>query len=477
MVELSVDVAVIGAGSAGLTAFRAASTHGGKVVLVEEGSYGTTCARVGCMPSKLLIAAANVAHGARHAGMFGIQAGPVEINGPAVMRRVQAERDSFVESVVESTQAIPAQYRLQGSARFIGATSLQVGEDCTVHARAIVIATGSRPVIPAELQPAGDWLLTSDDVFELLDLPTSVAVVGAGAIGLELGQALHRLGVRVVIYGRSSAAGQLDDPVLKPLATRLFANELELCLDSTVLGVVRTSDGVQLKVRDASGREARHEFARVLCATGRIPNVDRLDLQHAGLALDSRGVPRFDPSTMQCGDQPVFIAGDANNERPLLHEAVAQGRIAGDNAGAWPSPTAQLRQVALTIAFCEPQLATVGPRWSQLQPAHCVVGAASFDNQGRSRVIGENYGALHVYAGRDSGKLLGAQIVGPRAEHLAHLLAWALQAGMTIEQMLAMPFYHPVIEEGLRAALKDARDQLRKSPLAIEHCDDCTPGI
>jgi dihydrolipoamide dehydrogenase len=101
----------------------------------------------------------------------------------------------------------------------------------------------------------------------------------------------------------------------------------------------------------------------------------------------------------------------------------------------------------------------------------------SFEDQGRSRVMAENAGALHLYADRSSGRLLGAQIVGPRAEHLAHLLAWSLQAGFTVEQMLRMPFYHPVVEEGLRSALKDARQHMRRPAPAIEHCDDCTPGV
>src|SRR5690606_38005407 len=163
-----------------------------------------------------------------------------------------------------------------------------------------------------------------------------------------------------------------------------------------------------------------------------IPNVDKLNLEATGLELDRHGVPVFDDATMQCGDSPIFIAGDVNNERPLLHEAVDQGRLAGDNAGAWTKVQRGLRHVPLAIGFPGPQLARIGPAWRQLKDMQCVVGRVSFENQGRSRVIAENRGALHVYAERGSGRLLGAQMVGPRAEHLAHLLAWALQNDMTI---------------------------------------------
>lgn len=476
MNQISTDVAVVGAGSAGLTAFRAALTHTERVLLIESGPYGTTCARVGCMPSKLLIAAANAAHGVLRAREFGVEAGPIHVNAQAVMDRVRVERDRFVRFVVDSTEAVPQQQRLHGQARFLGPTRLQVG-DVELAARAIVIATGSRPFIPPEFLAAGERLSTSDDVFEWTTLPESVAVIGTGTIALEIGQALHRLGVRVALFGRADHAGPLDDPDLRPLATRLFAKELDLRLNSRVVSCEQSASGVVLEVLDASGEVRRETFSRVLCATGRIPNLDRLDLAKAGLALDDKGTPLFDPSTMRCGESAIFLAGDASNALPLLHEAVDQGRLAGDNAGAWPLARPGMRHVPLAIAFCEPQLAMVGPSWNELKGRSFVVGRVTFENQGRSRVMAENYGALHVYAERGSGELLGAQMVGPRAEHLAHLLAWSLQQGLDIDSMLRMPFYHPVVEEGLRTALKDAREALRKPVPPIEHCDDCTPGV
>ncbi len=429
------------------------------------------------MPSKLLIAAAQAAFSVRHASVFGVHAGEPRIDGPAVMRRVRAERDRFVGGVVESTEAIPPEWRRRGHARFLGPAQLMVGEDTVVDATAVVIATGSRPFIPPELKAAGDRLFTSDDVFDWPTLPESVAIVGAGVIGLELGQALHRLGVRVALFGRSATTGQLDDPALAKLATDIFSRELDLRLQTQVVRSERTPQGVALTVRDRHGVETVDHFSHVLSATGRIPNVEQLDLARSGLVLDEQGVPLFDSGTMQCGDSPIFIAGDASNERALLHEAVDQGRIAGDNAGAWPVRRTAARHVPFSIAFSEPQLTQVGPRWSELQKTNFVVGRVSFENQGRSRVIAENHGALHVYAERRSGRFIGAQMAGPRAEHLGHLLAWALQNDMTIAQMLRMPFYHPVIEEGLRTALKEARDQLLQPALALEHCDDCTPGI
>jgi dihydrolipoamide dehydrogenase len=480
MKTLTVDIAVIGAGSAGLTAWRAAHSHGKRVLLIEGGPYGTTCARVGCMPSQLLIAAAEAAHGVMLAPSFGVQVAPPRIDGKAVMARVRSERDRFVGFVLDSVEQIPAEDRLRGHARFIDAQRLQIEDHTVVNAERIVIATGSSPVRPDLLRDLGDRLLVNDDVFDWEDLPESVAVVGAGVIGLELGQALHRLGVRVTIFGRNERVGQLTDPAVRQSATDTLAAELDLRLHAEVLAVQLDGQGVMLRSRSMQGGvpvERSEHYAYVLAATGRAPNVKDLGLEHSGLALDKAGVPLHHPGTAQCGNSAIFLAGDVGQERPVLHEATDQGRIAGDNAGRYPDVQPGLRRSPLTIAFTDAQIATVGRTWREPQGKKFAVGEVSFANQGRSRVMLQNHGLLHVYAEHGSGRFLGAEMFGPRAEHLGHLLAWAHQAGMTIEQMLGMPFYHPVIEEGLRTALRDAKEKLLHGLPEIEHCTDCTPGI
>lgn len=478
MDQMTVDIAVIGAGSAGLTAYKAARSHHGKrVVLIEGGPYGTTCARVGCMPSKLLIAAAEAAHGMATAPAFGVHPGAARIDGRAVMARVRSERDRFVGYVVAGVDRIDPGDLLRGCARFLDAARLQVGEHTIVQARSVVVATGSSPYIPPQLAAAGERLVVNDDVFAWEDLPESVAVVGTGIIGLEIGQALQRLGVRVALFGRGGNVAQLSDPAVLDVATGSFRQELDLRLNTELLDVRRDGAQVRIRSRGADGSERSESFSFLLAAAGRVPNLQALCLERTGIALDTRGLPLFDPHTMQCGDSSIFIAGDADHERPLLHEAIDQGRIAGDNAGRYPDVRPGLRRTPLAVVFTDPQLASVGQGWRSLRPGSFAVGAVSFDNQGRSRVMLQNRGLLRLYAEHGSGRLLGSEMAGPRAEHLAHLLAWACQSGMTVEQMLQMPFYHPVIEEGLRSALHDAQDKLLKGEPEIEHCTDCTPGM
>lgn len=478
MQQRKVEVAIIGAGSAGLSAWRAAREHSDKVVVIDPGPLGTTCARVGCMPSKLLIAAADAAHRVQHAPVFGVDVEGVRIDGRRVMQRVRSERDRFVGFVLDDmNRSIEAENLLRGRARFIADGLLQVEGpdlDLQVQAERIVIATGSRPDVPAPWRQAlGERLIVNDDVFEWTDLPASVAVVGTGVLGLEIAQALHRLGVRVRLLGRGAGVGPLTDPALKALVAELFDSALPLHREAELLAVAREGEEVSLHWRTPAG-EHHERFDLLLAATGRRPNTDTLDLKNTSLPLDAHGTPRFDPLTLQIEDAPVFIAGDANHDRPLLHEAADEGRIAGGNAGRWPALEQGLRRTPLTIAFCEPQIAIAGASHAALRAAHTAftTGSVSFADQGRSRVMGVNAGALHIYAAPDTRRLLGAEMIGPAAEHIGHLLAWSVQRGETVDTALEQPFYHPVIEEGVRSALRDLR---RKLDTAVP-CEGCTPG-
>ena len=453
MDKRTVDVAVIGAGTAGLAAYRAARAAGASAVIIEGGPYGTTCARVGCMPSKLLIAAADAAHGIERAAGFGVHAS-ARIDGREVMARVRRERDRFVGFVVKGIEGIPEADRLRGNARFVSPHLLDVG-GVRVEAKTVVVATGSRPAIAPILRDLGDRLVVNDDVFDWESLPKSVAVFGPGVIGLELGQALARLGVRVVVLGRGGRLGPITDPVVHAAAIKAFSAEFMLDTDAHVTRVERVGDEVEIEYRGPEGEPRAERFEYVLAATGRLANLEGLDLAKSGIALDAKGVPAIDPLTLQAAGSHVFIAGDASNYAPLLHEAADEGRIAGGNAATYPRVTPGERRAPLGIVFTDPQIAIVGGGFAALKTRALVAGEVSFEDQGRSRVMLRNAGHLRVYADPDSGRFLGAEMVGPDAEHIGHLLAWALQAGMTVEQMLRMPFYHPVVEEGLRTALRE----------------------
>ncbi|MGI9391331.1 MAG: dihydrolipoyl dehydrogenase, partial [Boseongicola sp.] len=333
------------------------------------------------------------------------------------------------------------------------------------------------PTLRPLFEDFGDRLVTNDDVFSWDDLPESVVVFGAGVIGLELGQALHRLGVRVAVFGRDHLVGPLSDPEVMTSAQALFSDEFEFHPHGEVTRRAQTDSGVEIDyLVDGVTKTAQFEYA--LVATGRRPNVDDLGLENTSLELDDRGVPLYDDYNARCGESHIFIAGDANNRLPLLHEAADEGFTAGYNAAHFPNIRRFAKSAPITVIFTDPQIMMVGESYRDLteRNASFAIGEIDWSDQGRARVMGVNNGLLRVYGEHNKGKFLGAEMAGPRAEHLAHLLAWSRQSELTVSEMLERPFYHPVIEEGLRTALRKLNFALEMGPEAPPRCLDCGPG-
>ena len=460
MKQRSCDVAIIGAGSAGLAARRAAAEAGAKTLLIESGPGGTTCARVGCMPSKLLLAAARAARDSREAGQFGVGPnGPVTIDGAKVMGRVGRERDRFVAAVRKDVAAIPAKEKLTGHARFSGPTTLTVDDHSLVETRAVVIASGARPAVPSALSEAcGERILTHETVFDLRELPASLAVIGAGPLGIELAVAFARLGVRVAVFDEGGIIGTIADPVVQAMVQAELGRELGIHLGVSVEARRIGKGDVRVSWRTGDGSTSSSSFQYVLSAAGRPPMVYGLDLQMTGLYLEDGGVPAFDPDTQRCGESAIFIAGDADNRRPVLHEAAAQGELAGTNAARYPKIEKRPSGVNLAIVFTDPDMAIVGNGFDPTKEKDWAIGCS--DDNGRARVDGRRTGLLRVYVRREDRVVVGGEMFGPDLDHLAQMLAWVAQLEMTVDAALALPFYHPTIQESLRAALRDAKAKL-----------------
>ncbi len=447
MTDLTCDVAIIGGGTAGLAAERAARAAGATTLLIDARLDGTTCALNGCMPSKLLIAASHAAQAVRRAGAFGVRARLESVDGAAVMDRVRRLRDRFNQGVIDSVDALPDGIVIKATAQFRDATTLLLDDGRTVGARAIVIATGSRPAVPAAFDAVRDLVLTNETIFDLPDLPASIAVIGAGPLGLEMAQALARLGVETVVLDRGDTlGGQADGPIADALRGVLIedmAVHLGVEIDAT------REDG-QARLAWTGASHGSRLVERVLVAAGRPPVLDTLDLAIAGLTLDDKRVPCFDRTTMQCGDAPIFLAGDADADQPVLHEASSEGAIAGRGAALWPERAPARRSVPLAIMFSDPPLAIVG----DTRNPDAIVETASYADQGRATIDDVNVGLVRVHARRGDGGIIGAEIFAPGGEHLAHLFAWSIEQDQTATNILDRPFYHPTYEEGLKPALR-----------------------
>ena len=447
-----VDVAIIGAGSAGLFALSQVRKKTDNYVLIDGGELGTTCARVGCMPSKVLIQVAEDFHRRKIFEREGIEgADSLSVDVPEAMEHVQDLRDVFVDKVLGITDELDQERLLQGYAKFISEDKLEVdGEE--IQARKIIIATGTSPIIPTAWQEFAENIITTDELFELEDLPASMAVIGLGSIGLELGQALSRLGVAITGVDQMETVAKLADSVVSDLAIDTIKKEFPLWLGAMAN---LEAEGDAIKV---SSGEQSVVVEKVLASLGRRPNLDKLGLDKLSLELDERGIPEYDPHTMRIGETMIFIAGDVNADRALLHEAGHEGRVAGYNAVH--DITAFKRKTFMGITFCDPNIATIGTQLDELNEADIAIGEIQFGPVGRALIMAKNRGVLRVYANKADGKLLGAAMACVKAENLAHLLAWSIQQGLSVQDMLKMPFYHPVIEEALQAALYDVLGKL-----------------
>jgi dihydrolipoamide dehydrogenase len=445
---MKVDTVIVGAGSAGLSALREVRRNTDDFLLINDGHWGTTCAAVGCMPSKALIEAANAYH-RRHAfDEFGIRgADSLRADIHAVLARVRKMRDGFVKG----PKSVPAELgkrAISARARLNGPGPLEVnGRE--IEARAIILAPGSRPVVPGAWADFGDRILTTDNLFEQADLPRRIAVIGMGAIGVEIAQALARLGLEVSGFDAVDGLAGIDDPKVLAAFRPLIAAEIDLHLGAPA-ELEQAGDAIRV-----TGKGGSVTVDAVLAAVGRRPNIDDLGLETLGVPLDDNGMPELDPASLRIGTLPVFLAGDANAFRPLLHEAADEGHIAGRMAAVDASGDGLCRRTPLSIVFSSPQVARVGPPLSELKDRDVVSGTADFASQARARMAQTAAGLLRVHAERDSGQLQAAEMCVPSAEHLAHLLALAVEQELTVADMLAMPFYHPVLEEGLRSALRD----------------------
>ena len=461
MEERKVDVAIIGSGTAGLNAMGRVKRAGKDFVLINGGEPGTTCARVGCMPSKAIIQVAEDFHRRSLFEREGIEGGEhLKVDIPEAMEHTRDLRDTFVDRVLSnSTDHLSEDVFIQQYARFVEPGVVELEDGQRIRADKFVIATGSTPIVPEAWKAFGDRIVTTDEFFELEDLPASMAVIGLGVIGLELGQTIARLGVEVTGIDLAENIGGISDPEVNKAAIEVIGKEFPLWLGHGA-EITEEADG---RLRVTAG-ENSVVVDKVFASLGRRPNLDRLGLENLGIELDERGIPAYNPNTMQIGDHPLFLAGDINADRPILHEAGDEGKIAGYNA-AHDEIRAFRRKTPLAIVFSDPNIVSVGARFADLEPDSFKVGEMKVAPVGRALIMGKNRGTIRVYADKSSGKLLGAEMVAPRGENLGHLLAWCIQKEMTVGELIQMPFYHPVMEEALQAALTSLYHQVEaKNP-------------
>ncbi|RYZ77087.1 MAG: hypothetical protein EOP06_30685, partial [Proteobacteria bacterium] len=295
------DVIIIGSGTAGLSARTVVSKETSNYLVIEGGPLGTMCARVGCMPSKVFIEAADMLHTSYKLPQVGYPALAVKTtDGKKVMQYVRAKRDHYVNHVIADMKAWRKTHLIQGFAKFISKDSVQVN-DKVFRAKKFIIATGSKPSVPAEWRHV-HGLMTTDQIFEMEKFPKSLIVIGCGPVGLEIGQCFARFGVDVTLVGQVRSIGGIQDLAMANQAKEIFETEMTV-IDANVDAIDRVRGKYQVKI----GRRTL-KAAAVLVAIGRDSNLSSLDLSAAGADFEKDGQPVFDKSTLRIKGTSCYLA-------------------------------------------------------------------------------------------------------------------------------------------------------------------------
>ena len=441
------DLVVIGGGTGGLVSSLIAAGVGARVALVERERTGGDCLWTGCVPSKSLIAAAGLAHRIRHADTVGLTPAEPEIDFARVMehvwgaiRRIEPQ-DSAERLRAEGIEVI------EGDGRFIAPGRIEAGGR-ELRTRSAIIATGSRPSMPAI--PGLDVAdpLTTDTVWDLRELPDRLVVLGGGPIGCELGQAFARLGSRVTIVEMLDRLLPREEPVASELITsRLVGEGVNVRTGRRASQVRAADDGSYELVLDGSDGSETVAFDRILVAGGRVPRSDGLGLDTVGVRVNERGAVIVDPRLRTTG-RGIFAVGDVTALMPFTHIAAHHARVATPNA-LFHTRT----KVSGTLpwaTFTEPEVARVGLSESQARERwgeRVVIAESEYAELDRAITAGEAYGFAKLI-GDPRGRLVGATVAALAAgEAIAELTAW-VASGAKIDAVSRTVHAYPTLAEG-----------------------------
>ncbi len=458
-VATGTDVLVLGGGPGGYAAALRAAALGKSVTLVERDRLGGVCLNTGCIPSKALIHAANLAAAGDEAADMGI-----DLRATADMARVQqwiggvvARLTGGVGQLLRAAQVTV----VTGTARFATPKRVAVwpdpgpgapgdGASQFFEATSVIVATGSRTVELPELPFDGSRVLDSTAALALDHIPGRLVVVGAGYIGVELGTAFAKLGAEVAMV-------ELTDRVLpgmpagpaRVVERALSARGVELHVGTKALGL----DGGDLVVEGPRG-EHRLPADTVIVAVGRRPNTDALGLEQAGLRLDAGGLIPVDPARRVA--KGIYAIGDVTAGPALAHKATAEAEVAALSAAGRPAAFDPATVPA--VVFSDPELATVGFTTEQAEATGAEVTSFTFPlaASGRAVSLGRTAGQVEVVAERGDGTVLGVHMVGPDVAELAYGAALAVEMGATVEDLALTIAPHPTISEAVAEAAKGA---------------------
>ena len=455
------DLVVIGAGSGGFAAARVATGLGKKVALIDKGPFGGLCILKGCMPSKTLLRSAELAHLGKISNKLGVSFKKPQIDYPRIISRKNEIIKGFADYRLQEVISNPNITFIDGLAQFRSPKEVQVGSRI-IHGEKFVIATGSDVYIPSIPGLKDFGFITSDDALEITKLPKSLVVLGAGAVGLELGQHFSRMGVKVTILERSGYVLSKEDEDIGTALGQYFQEEgIEVCHHLTF---ERVSKKGNLKCFEITcqGTPRSVDVEEILMAAGRQPQLEGLNLEAAGVETNGNGITVNDE--METKTPGIFAVGDVTGIYQLTHVAVYQGEVAGHNAFSKQKRKADYRIVPFVV-FTDPVFAKVGLTEKEAQQKGIKVQVASypFDDLGKAICTGQTQGFVKMIADAKTGEILGVHVLGPEGGELIHEMIVAMAYHTTVQQFLQIPHYHPTLSEIFTYTAEEIAEKMSQS--------------
>ncbi len=444
---IETDTIVIGSGPGGYVAAIRAAQLGQKVTIVEKGDLGGVCLNVGCIPSKALITAGHRYHDAKHSEDLGITAENVKVD----FSKVQAWKGTVVEKLTSGVGGLLKGNKVdivKGEAYFVDANNIRVMTENSAQTytfKNAIIATGSRPIELPTFKYS-DRVIHSTGALNLDHIPASMAIIGGGVIGVELGSVYANFGTKVTILeGMDEILAAFEKPMSSIVKRNLKKKDVDIFTKVKAKGVEETENGV-IVTYEEKGEEKKVEAEYLLVTVGRKPNTDEIGLEQVGIELDERGFIKTDK---QCRTSVsnIFAIGDIISGPQLAHKASYEGKIAAEVISGHAAEIDYLGIPA--VVFSEPELATVGYTEAQAKEEGLDIVAAKFPfaANGRALALNSAEGFMKLITRKEDGLVIGSQIAGPGASDMIAELGLAIEAGMTAEDIAMTIHAHPTLGE------------------------------
>ena len=451
------DVVILGGGPAGYVAAIRSAQLGMSVAVVEKEKLGGVCVNIGCIPTKALLHSAYLARAVREAAEFGVEVGAVKTDYGVAMKRsrkVSDQNSKGVEFLMKKHKVTV----VKGSGVLQPGRKVKVGSDGYEAKKAVVIATGSRvkglPQIGLEINKT--TVISSDEALLLEKAPASMAIIGAGAVGMEFADIFRAFGVKVTLIEALPRILPLEDHEASDALTKSYKKRgIEVLAGAKVLKANVAKNGVTLEV-EAGGSKTTVEAAVVLMAAGRAVNTDGIGLQECGIQLDERGFIKVDQS-LRTTAAGYYAIGDVAGPPMLAHKGSREGVHAAELVAGHRPPAIRYDNVP-SVTYCHPEVASIGKTEEQCkaQKLDFVVGRFPFSANGRARGTGETEGFVKIIRDKQYGEILGAHIVGAHASEMIHELTVARENEYTVEEVDLAIHAHPTMSEAVAEAALDS---------------------